>query len=1025
METLVGVLDDLLQAPLRIIEWQILSKHPELWSDEGIAFLREERERAWKKRDYKRIGKLSSKLLTLERSQEVGIEKAFFGRELEREQREAFEAAISQEVVNEVTRAEEYKDSAQWDEAIVTIDRLLNQATETDNKIFHAELQFQLGDILWRCPIGDRAKNLEKTIELCKIALTVMTREAFPYDWALTQNNMAIAYLYRIRGDRAENLEKAIELYKAVLTVHTREAFPYGWTRAQNNMANAYYVRIRGDRAENLEKAIELYEAALTVHTREAFPYNWALTQNNLANAYGDRILGDRVENLEKAIKLYEAALTEHTRDAFPYNWAVIQNNMAEAYWSHIRSDHAENVEKAIELNVATPTVFTLKTFSDDWAETQNSMARVYQDYIRGDRLVNLKKAQEHYRHALTIWRPETFPRECRETAIELAGIQLLQQLWSDALDSSHLSRKADRILQQQATSLSGKEYEIEKSATLYYLASLTSAHLGDIFSALEWLERGKTRELGEALARDRVLFKEGLREEDRNRYVRNLERLRVLEAEQRGAVPGARSFTEVAEDTRRVHAELEQLIVNIQKYLPEFLGETTISRDEIQSLFADEDMAYIVFNVTAYGTMVILLTRGEGSPVAESFFIAGFTSETMDKLAGRWSHGLEELKRGKAVTTGGRRRWWGEIEEIGRKLYLSLFSPVHQWLQSDGRGIERLVLVPHLSLHVLPLHLMRYDVDGEPRYLAEDYEVSYAPGISVILQQWGMKGAPAKLLGAREVEAGRGGPPFLLVSNPTGDLVWSQEEVQHIEELYQGEKKILAGSEATRDRLFEAASGSRYLHFSCHGEFDPVDPWNSGLILADDRHAPAAVVEEPAETIQREDDVLEKVCHRDQNGNVVMEVRTYRDGAEERINYDGSGAVHSTVRSLPDGRRYLADKGRLLTLKEIVSGLDLGTTELVVLSACESGLVGFRGKSDEFVGLPGGFLRAGARNVVASLWVVDDQATAMLMERFYRYLFEEGLPPSKALRRAQLEVKQEHRWRNPYYWGAFRTLGA
>lgn len=103
---------------------------------------------------------------------------------------------------------------------------------------------------------------------------------------------------------------------------------------------------------------------------------------------------------------------------------------------------------------------------------------------------------------------------------------------------------------------------------------------------------------------------------------------------------------------------------------------------------------------------------------------------------------------------------------------------------------------------------------------------------------------------------------------------------------------------------------------------------------------------------------------------------------------------------------------------------MDLRRTELVVLSACETGLVGFGGKSDEFVGLPGGFLRAGARNVVASLWVVDDEATATLMEKFYRHMIVEKLSPSNALRLAQLDIKEDPRWKNPFFWGAFRVLG-
>jgi hypothetical protein len=67
--------------------------------------------------------------------------------------------------------------------------------------------------------------------------------------------------LNRIRGERADNLERAIALYEGALTIHTRDAFPTDWARTQNNLAVTYGYRIRGERADNLERAIALYEA--------------------------------------------------------------------------------------------------------------------------------------------------------------------------------------------------------------------------------------------------------------------------------------------------------------------------------------------------------------------------------------------------------------------------------------------------------------------------------------------------------------------------------------------------------------------------------------------------------------------------------------------------------------------------------------------------------------------------------------------------------------------------------------------
>ena len=64
------------------------------------------------------------------------------------------------------------------------------------------------------------------------------------------------------------------------------------------------------------------------------------------------------------------------------------------------------------------------------------------------------------------------------------------------------------------------------------------------------------------------------------------------------------------------------------------------------------------------------------------------------------------------------------------------------------------------------------------------------------------------------------------------------------------------------------------------------------------------------------------------------------------------------------------------------------------------------------------------AAGVVASLWKVDDEATAELMKYFYAALFNKGLPPAAALRDAQLELAKHPRWQSPYYWAGFVIQG-
>jgi CHAT domain-containing protein len=90
------------------------------------------------------------------------------------------------------------------------------------------------------------------------------------------------------------------------------------------------------------------------------------------------------------------------------------------------------------------------------------------------------------------------------------------------------------------------------------------------------------------------------------------------------------------------------------------------------------------------------------------------------------------------------------------------------------------------------------------------------------------------------------------------------------------------------------------------------------------------------------------------------------------------------------------------LTLSDIMGRLNLTAARLVILSACESGVTNLRKAPDEFLGLPAGFIQAGATGVVSSLWAVDDRSTALLMERFYSNHLEKNMRPAEALRDAQ-----------------------
>jgi CHAT domain-containing protein len=99
-------------------------------------------------------------------------------------------------------------------------------------------------------------------------------------------------------------------------------------------------------------------------------------------------------------------------------------------------------------------------------------------------------------------------------------------------------------------------------------------------------------------------------------------------------------------------------------------------------------------------------------------------------------------------------------------------------------------------------------------------------------------------------------------------------------------------------------------------------------------------------------------------------------------------------------------------------------SAELVVLSGCRTGL-GKDVRGEGLVGLTRAFMYAGAEEVVASLWNVDDAATAELMRRFYQEMLgPRRSSPAAALRAAQQGMWHSQRWRAPYYWSGFVIQG-
>ncbi len=197
--------------------------------------------------------------------------------------------------------------------------------------------------------------------------------------------------------------------------------------------------------------------------------------------------------------------------------------------------------------------------------------------------------------------------------------------------------------------------------------------------------------------------------------------------------------------------------------------------------------------------------------------------------------------------------------------------------------------------------------------------------------------------------------------------LASSGSEARHIDQLLRRRFStaklgtLLTGAEATKEEIVSQLASRKYVHFATHGSF-----------------------------VDRQTDAFDI-----QGLSAQLDSFLVFAGA----NQDQTSQAYLTA--------------------EEIGNLDMRGTEVVTLSACETGL-GHIQAGQGLIGLVGALDRAGVGAVVSALWKVDDAATAKLMETFYSHLLEhDGLAPVTALRKSQLDLltQVDGQYEHPFYW--------
>ncbi|MDZ7969419.1 MAG: tetratricopeptide repeat protein [Nostoc sp. DedSLP03] len=774
--------------------------------------------------------------------------------------------------------------------AIAAFNQALSVRTKSAFPVYWAMTQNGLGIAYRNRILGERADNIELAIAAHNQALEVYTKSAFPVDWAGTQNNLGAAYRQRILGERAENIELAIAAYNQALEVYTKSAFPVDWAMTQNNLGNAYRERILGKRAENIELAIAAFNQALEVKIKSAFPVDWAMTQNNLGTAYGDRILGEGADNIELAIAAYNQALSVRTKSAFPVDWADTQNSLGNAYLKRILGERAENIELAIAAYNQALSVRSKSAFPVDWAMTQNNLGNAYAERILGERADNIELAIAAYSAVLEVRTKSAFPQNHAETLLNLGWLYQDEKLFDSAYNTFVSAIATVEALRGDIVSgEEAKRKQAQEWNQLYRRMVEVCLELGNLITAIEYVERSKTRNLIELiLVRDsKNIFP--------SEVVTQLEILQDEIASGQYQLQNGK-----AENPTALAQHLQQLRQQRQVLQDSYLSVGFGFRfDQFQKTL-DKDTAIIEWYITTDRVPTFVI-----KPNRQELTFWQSQPEDLDALINLVNEYLKDYYNQQDQH---KIQWQNQLETRLQKLAQILH--IEEILAQIPQECDRLIIIPHRFLHLLPLHALPV----KSSYLFDLFPngVSYAPSCQILQQVQRRQHLNFQSLFA--------------IQNPTEDLSFTDLEVESILSCFPSHQ-VLAKKEATKAALSQAAAQlqeTNYLHFSCHGSFNFNSPENSYLLLAD---------------------------------AYVSDTKT-------------------------------VDFSKCLTLGNLFERtFDFSQTRLVVLSACETGLTDFNNTSDEYIGLPSGFLYAGSSSVVSSLWTVNDLSTSFLMIKFIQIL--------------------------------------
>lgn len=836
--------------------------------------------------------------------------------------------------------------------------------------------------------VGDPAQNLESAFEHYRSAAIILEQEA-PLALSLYAANawraLGAAQLSYPTENRAHYARRAIEAFSAakrivapraagieappeIMTDQTAwEKLPYV-TRAR--YAAQYVLRLQRSRWKVVRTGVPepLMSGMMVPFFAAKIDWQLGIAHRHLGQ------LGNAVEHLTRAVGGFTQG-GEHFR-------AGVEVDIGYAYLEAQTGDRQENLRLAASSFHRAMTASVEKGFVKEGLHKAYALALIgdARVYFEQESLGAIAPARRATVYPILVDELRTAARIARgapalpllhEALFLLGKTYALQQDSARAYWALALAARVGDRLQKRARTPRLSHFYVGTQARLYDLLAVTafecvcaagsapgqakakpSVSVDRVFS---FAEHGRTVFLQTQLANLTLLpqgaAREDLQEFFEQRRLWHKAELRLLEHES----------TQLADDTPvremesyrnrcefRYRSELESVRArfNDPDYDPDqpiFSVRFVDFYPTLLQYLQKERAALVEYYLTSRGLMVFVLF-----PTKLTAQFIGISVAELKAIEARWQEGYETLS---SSVTYWEQGYLGQVLDRVKRAVVVPAKTIRDWEQKTGGRIERVVIVPHRFLHRVPLHAIQIE-DGTP--WGDMVSIRYVPSAGVLWQLLRKRGAvKAEPVTLPDDPEGRGTVAIAYPGEPP--LLFCGHEARAVVAATGG--RLLEGRDATPRRVKEALEGATYIHFCCHGEFDSAMPLDAALKLAPDTESATASGAAP---------------HGASQG----------DG--------GSAQQHA------DGR---------LTLAEILQDLRLSAARLVVLSACETGLTKIEQRHDEYIGLPAGFLYAGATTVVTSLWKVNDIATWLLMGELAQEVAA-GVPPPAALWRAQQKLR-------------------